>query len=503
MAFPYNQPSNFVSGSSQGNMLPYAPAPAQPQGMMPYGNFNPQQMQQFMMMQSMLKDGKTSASTPSAPSKKKYVQRKDRPDIRIRLASQGGIDYDFHLFDKRKLKFTVPEIKLINPDDPSKGNARRGEVLYNYGTEEVPNWKPFKLEGPMEVLKYGVGERDKTEKVDGVDKPTGEKTYSVVSYIDTKDPEHVLYMKVLAEVYIEFCRWCYLEPKCGMKSMVDVNTINFEVFNHEKPCTNVKSVISPEKDKTPEKNIIHGGLPREYSKCNPYGEYRCIFTDSSDPPEEIDLDVINNSIVHGWCLRSFSNYSIQGQGPSASIIDRFQSMVVDNLEEKGRTHQQSSRINKAKNQGEQKNIDLKDQIAQIKANIQLHKKQVDDLKSQFLSTTEEKSEEVRPRDFVASSSSSSSSSAPTNIFVEPTGRGAFYMEDSSAPPPASSRNFVPPQSLPPTTPADINMQVNTFAPPSQSGAPSVISFNPQQQEYYAKMAAAQQQSQNGSNISSF
>lgn len=530
MAFSYNQPAAYSTANPMQQQQ-------QQQGMQQFNSFDPQQMQQFMAMQAMLKGGKTpSSSTPATPAKKKYVQRKDRPEISIRLAAQG-LDYDYRKFDINKLKFTVPEAKLINPDDPSKGTARRGEVLYNYGTPENCNWKPFKLEGPLEVFKRGVGERDRTEKVDGVERPTGEKQYSTCSYMDKTNEEHVEYMRVLTQVYTAFCRWCYLEPKCGMNSMVDPKTIDFSVYNHDKPCTNVKSLIGPEKDKTPEKNIVVGGQPRLYSKCNPYGEWRCIFTDSSDPPVEIELDVINNSITHGWCLRSYSTYSIQGQGPAASIADRFQSMVVDKLEEKGRTHQQSALIRSRQEQGEQKNLELKDQVALIRANMLQQKKQADDLKKKG-STEDEKSEEdVRPRD-----SFPSNTNVPTNMSVEPTGRGSFANGPSFSSSSSGSQSYPNPvgqqmpsqtpfqssssvsqsypnpigqpmpnqtsrgafymeDSPPPSTPAvsvssESGMQVNSFvAGPSTSGT---FSFNPQQQEYYARMAVTQQGSQDAS-----
>lgn len=592
MAYAYNQPTAYGSG----NHMMHQQQPQQQQPGMNFGMMNPEMMNQFMAMQAALKGGKTpSAATPAAGAKKKYVQRKDRPDINIRLIKSGGLDYDYRNFDINKLKFTIPEAKLINPDDPSKGSARRGEVLYNYGTVEVPNWKPFKLEGPLEVFRYGVGERDKTEKVDGVERPTGEKQWSVCSYMDKNDEAHQEYQKVLNQVYVAFCRWCYFEPKCGMKSMVDVNSIDFSVFYHDNPCTNVKSLVSPEKDKTPEKNIIVGGQPRLYSKCNPYGEWRCMFTDSSDPPVEIDLDVINASITHGWALRSYSTYSIQGQGPSASIADRFQSMVVDHLEEKGRTHQQSGRIRSMQEQGNQKNLELKDQVALIRANMQMQKKQADDLKKQA-SDIDGKSEQVQPRGELTDASSTQ----PTNMSLEPTGRGSFSNssyggQDASVP---SASSFQPnytardpigqdlagqqfgqapgqpnfttrdptgqnqsqpnftardptgqnqgqfgqassqpnftardpigqnqgPQynynqtarggafygdgssGVPPATPAvpvsapDTSMQVNSF---SNSNTGNTIHYTAQQQEYYAKMATAQQNAQQNSNVPHF
>ena len=544
MAYAYNQPTAYGSGN-------HIVMNQQPQQGMNFGMMNPEMMNQFMAMQAALKGGKTpSAATPATGAKKKYVQRKDRPDINIRLIKNGGLDYDYRKFDINKLKFTIPEAKLINPDDPSKGSARRGEVLYNYGTVEVPNWKPFKLEGPLEVFRYGVGERDKTEKVDGVERPTGEKQWSVCSYMDKNDEAHQEYQKVLTQVYIAFCRWCYFEPKCGMKAMVDPNTIDFNVFYHDKPCSNVKSLVSPEKDKTPEKNIVVGGQPRLYSKCNPYGEWRCIFTDSSDPPVEIDLEVINASITYGWCLRSYSTYSIQGQGPSASIADRFQSMVVDHLEEKGRTHQQSGRIRSMQEQGNQKNLELKDQVALIKANMQQQKKQADDLKKQT-SDIDSNPEQVQPRGELTDVSSTQ----PTNMNLEPTGRGSFSnygSQDTSTSQFGQSQNFTTRDptgqdtstsqfgqgqqfgqsqnftsrdpigqnfnnqtartgvfygdgsGVPPATPAvsvsapDTSMQVNSF--PNTS---NTIHYTPQQQEYYAKMAAAQQNAQQNSNVPHF
>jgi hypothetical protein len=97
-------------------------------------------------------------------------------------------------FDAKFLSVKEPQKKTSKPN-PSKPTVEYFilQLIYNYGTEEKPNWRDFDLEGP-EFDTYGVREGHPTFAPERTD-------YSILISFKQDNPEHLKYLEIVDKVY--------------------------------------------------------------------------------------------------------------------------------------------------------------------------------------------------------------------------------------------------------------------------------------------------------------
>lgn len=287
------------------------------------------------------------------------------------ILERTATEYSYKNFRKENLRFTAPKPGEAK-DDPT---IRYIEIFieYNYGVDGREDFRPFMLEGPIEHLPYA----PKESSYDGDKKKEGqpqnpdaggkkEKPYSVMSILDTANPEHLAYMAVYQEFYVELSLYIVTLGQAAGYAVYGIKPerefISKE-FNYLQNCTGIKHPISPKKQ---DKKIVPGP-PRIYYKVNPFGPYRTMYTDYSNPPREMLKSVIEASETYGYCLSSLHRVYIGGepQKPNIAVQQWLKSVVVDHFAPKGRSHLQTATIQRMQAAGNEKLNELEGQIAHI------------------------------------------------------------------------------------------------------------------------------------------
>ena len=144
-------------------------------------------------------------------------------------------EYSWEYFNEKNLRFEEPVRKDI-PKEFGSGSYYNIEISYNYGTPDAPNYKKFKLEGPVEHAPYGVGEK--------IDPKNNKTNYSMFSRFDNQT--HLEYKKVILRFYYCVCKYLVSKAEIiGMNSYgLDTPDFDFSAkFSEIKPCPGVKCPI--------------------------------------------------------------------------------------------------------------------------------------------------------------------------------------------------------------------------------------------------------------------
>jgi len=291
------------------------------------------------------KPASDSESEDEEPVKKpaKKTSNKTFTDKKIMLDSKAGGEYSFHLFDIDKLTFgpAIPRTTLGI-------NFHLVAMLYNYGTDEIPDVRPLQIEGPEFNSYYGVAPVKVKEVKKGKEVEVL-KGWSISCPVAPGNKDQDRFREIIHQVYVKF--HLHLENTKEGEKIREVT--GMADLQHDIDPTKISPLrtdprfIYPIYYKRTGKKKTDPIAPDARPIITPKvttGSRGTLFNDDSIPPNELPWDVVTSSDIDHIPMISFPDIYIGGEIPTARIRMQLKSTIVTSVRPRTNISQQTATI---------------------------------------------------------------------------------------------------------------------------------------------------------------